>query len=832
MRLSKDLSGKSASSHWLPLESGKVAVPPGTTRVIAADGAGRIYVDAKPRRGAVSFTARGTAGIHRLIAVAADGATLAEVQFHLRPRTSIVCDRGTYARYHTRVAHNMEQFEEGQIFPIDGEMHRLCVCWLRDHTYTLKALRHYWADVTSGTDLFLKNQQPDGMIWDDVHPNPTRAPAWFGEALGAGYFAYSADMRWVFRRIPVEADVEYIAVESVHHAWKASGDDTWMAQHLPRLERAISYSTTSPLRWSAKHRLVKRAYTMDSWDFKHPAPHIGGGGDHRILNGADQPFFLFHGDNSGLYAAYRRMAEMYRSLGDETAVQRHDALAAGLRQRANKLLWKTDIYAHMVPEKPIRNLQQEVGDDDKRMSLSLPYSVNRGLPDHAQAVRVIDEYRRRGKAQAKTSFAEWWAMDPMYVGEQWQDGHDAHQTVGEYMNGSISPLVAGELARAAFAHGREEYGADILRRLWDLSEADDGQIHDCYRRLPPGFTEPGMEQRQRPVDLRVHAHVGLRHGQTAGVIAWSDEGDNDLRGLPTGRQRLLEVDLDVIDPATNGGRSIIALGGSGPASITIPVADTLGSFYVMHAIAGHAVGTIGAYVLVYADGSEHRFPLISGRDVANWWTPATLHTHRSPPNIGRVCWRGPNPQVRDVGVYLSGFTNPHPEQPVAALRLEVATGVHLMVCAVSVAAEPARLPRGIRSHGLPAVWSQAAIHHAFVEGLGGVEDTDRAFRTARVSPRWTVTEATSAEVCVHYPASDGYCAYRWQLNASRRQITVDVTGSFAHAEIRVLLPAGRTALSATLDGDAVTVRNERIERSTYAVLTIDHLPRGPLAIHY
>jgi hypothetical protein len=331
------------------------------------------------------------------------------------------------------------------------------------------------------------------------------------------------------------------------------------------------------------------------------------------------------------------MAEMYRCLGDAAAARRHERLAQGLRLRANKLLWKDPIYAHMVPERPMPGLKQEVGDDDRRISLSLPYSVNRGLPDHRQSVRVIDEYRRRGRAQRRTSFAEWWAMDPMYEGTQWHDGNEVHHAVGEYMNGSISPLVAGELARAAFEHGREGYGADILRRLWSLSEADDGQVHDSYRRLPPGFREPGLDQRQRPLDLRPHANVGLRHRQFADVPAWTDEGDNDLRGLPTGTQRRLEVDLDIVDPASNEGRAVIALGGCHPHSITVPIACPIGSFYAMHALAGSGSGTVGSYVIVYADGGEHRFQLVADRELANWWSPRTLHDHRSPPNIGRVC---------------------------------------------------------------------------------------------------------------------------------------------------------------------------------------------------
>jgi len=39
---------------------------------------------------------------------------------------------------------------------------------------------------------------------------------------------------------------------------------------------------------------------------------------------------------------------------------------------------------------------------------------------------------------------------------------------GAYVNGGIMPLVGGELAKAAFDHGFEEYGVDILKRYYDL----------------------------------------------------------------------------------------------------------------------------------------------------------------------------------------------------------------------------------------------------------------------------------------------------------------------------------------------------------------------------
>lgn len=824
------------SSTWTPLEDGTITVTDPVTRLAISDGTGRVYVDVTVGRSKnIRFRVRGSAGHHRVVAWGQDGMVVAEASFRLKPATTLTCDRGDYARYARRVWNNLLSTNDAGYLSgacsVDGRVHHLCVNWLRDHAYTLKALRHFWSDVSSGTDLFLRNQQADGMIWDDIHHNRTQAPSWFGEALGVGYHGYLEERRWVMRRIPIEADVEYLAVEAVHHGWKAGGDDAWMAAQLPILERAIAYTTGSPLRWSRRHGLVKRAYTMDSWDFKHPDPVIGGGSDHRCLAGPHQPFFLFHGDNSGLYAAHRHMAEMYAAIGHRTESIRHTRSAEGLRRRANRLLWKDPIYAHQVPERPMPGLKQRVGDDDKRISLSLPYTVNRGLPDHRMAVRIVDEYRRRGRAQRATSFAEWWSMDPMYVDGQW-GGDRNHHPPGEYMNGGISPLVAGELACAAFAHGREAYGADILRRLWALSEADGGRIHDTYRRLPPGFRETDLDQRQRTLDLRRQANVGLRHGARAGVAAWLGEGDNDMRGLPAGHQCWHGVQLELVLPADNGGRAAVALGGQHPESTTVPWGGTLGSLYAVHALGGGGTGTVGWYDLIFNDGTEHRFALIAGRTLSNWWNPPTLHNEQSPPEVGRVGWRGPNPRVGDVGVYLSGFTNPRPGDEVTAIRLTVATGNRLVVVALTAGDGPARFPRGIRSSGLPSVWSQGAVHNALIEGLAGIEDRGRAFSDAQVVPRWSATEAKSAAVCVHYPASDGYCAYRWQHDVRRRRITVDVTGSFRSARLRVLMPAGCRPRSASSDGEQLAMQVETVERSRYAVIDLDGQPGAPLVIGY
>jgi len=55
---------------------------------------------------------------------------------------------------------------------------------------------------------------------------------------------------------------------------------------------------------------------------------------------------------------------------------------------------------------------------------------------------------------------------------------------GAYCNGGIMPLVGGELARAAFDHGFEAYGVDILRRYFALA-SEKGESYLWYFRTAP-----------------------------------------------------------------------------------------------------------------------------------------------------------------------------------------------------------------------------------------------------------------------------------------------------------------------------------------------------------
>jgi len=831
------IKSRSETSHWAPLEQGSVTVnDPRVARVVVTDGARRPYVDRRARPGrAVRFRARGTAGLHAVGALDAEGNVLATASFRLQPETVIECRRGPYGELARRLVNWITVESNNRPFIVDGRLYNFLVSWGRDHTHVMKAMKYFIRDVKSGIEFFLERQQPNGMFWDDCHRNGNRPhPSWFCEALGEGYYGYSDDMEFTFRRIPIEADVEFLYTECVWYVWKATGDDAWMAAQLPKLEKALAYNGSHPTRWSKVHGLVKRSFCMDSWDFANP--HFRHG-DHRVISPGD-PQFLFHSDNSGFYASHWRMAEMYEALGNTERAAQLRAAGEELRRRANEKLFFGTNYGHMIPETlPEEEVYALVGDERKRMSLSTGYTINRGLPTHEMAVAILKEYQRRGRQKRAESFAEWWSMDPMYTYEQWPD---KHCTPGHYMNGAIGIVVAGELAKAAYDHGMEDYGTDILDRLWALCEKDGGKLAAAYMRLPEDPPQPHANFQH--LNLRPFANVGLRNGAHPGVVAWTGEGDNDMRNLPVGRRRFGVIEFDVIDPDRNGGRAAVRLdpsGRHGPTRITVPADAVTGrSLYFMHVLPHSAprYAVAATYDVCYADGQEERIHVRNGKEVGHWWgisdQPDTRrHNHPVDRSVARVAWQGPNGMWKNVGLHMMGWNNPRPDVPITAVRAQ-AVDSGIMLAAISVSDSPVCFETEIHSGGWPASWSHAAVFYAIAEGLAGIEDAGRAFDRARVSPRWASTRALNNHVTLHYPASDGYCSYDYRLDEKRRRITLDLTGSFQSAFVHCLLPPGARAKKVTVDGAEVAFENTRIEKSNYVDFQLDDLPAGPIRIEY
>jgi hypothetical protein len=312
--------------------------------------------------------------------------------------------------------------------------------WIRDFSDILRGIKYFEKDLKSVIEHFAETQAANGRIFDYFTTFPEKLPC--------------ERENWTkYVRVPVEADVEYRFVKAAYLAWQATGDDPWIQELLPHMERAFHYVLSHPWRWDEDTGLVKRAYTIDTWDFAYTA------GKHDWLQfqiTADTYWGIMHGDNSGYYEAFVLLARIYEYFQKDDIARIWRARAEQLRTNMNRVCWNGKFYWHFVKLTPV-NIPGV--DESRQLSLSNPMDINRGVPTHLMAASIIQEYMKR--KEETESFAEWFSIDPPFP-----DGvfGDAKLKGGAYMNGGILPLVGGELARAAFEHGFEDYGVGILQR--------------------------------------------------------------------------------------------------------------------------------------------------------------------------------------------------------------------------------------------------------------------------------------------------------------------------------------------------------------------------------
>jgi len=337
--------------------------------------------------------------------------------------------------------------------------------WIRDHSDIMRGGKYIESDIRSAIDCFANMQAPNGRIFDHVLTKPGKNSAerenW---------------EKWV--RVPVEADVEYRFVKAAYLAWQASGDENWLKKILPALDRALNYTYTHPLRWEKQHNLVKRPYTIDTWDFDYTAGHT----EWLNFQITENTFWgISHCDNSGFYETARLLAKMYAFVGHKNDASRWDEIALRVRKQCNDLLFNGRFYTHFFK---LTSVNIAGVDEETQLSLSTPMAINRGLATHDIAVAILTEYQNRRKSTG--AFAEWFGIDPPFP-----DGifGDDKLIRGSYINGGIYPLVGGELSRAAFEHGFEHYGYQTLEQYRQMI-AETGETYLWY--FPNG--EPSSEE--------------------------------------------------------------------------------------------------------------------------------------------------------------------------------------------------------------------------------------------------------------------------------------------------------------------------------------------------
>jgi len=401
----------------------------------------------------ISLSFSGPEGLRRL-QVARDGKVVGSAEVLLKGDTSF--EAGPFTGLFNRMRERVR--EDRHAFRRKGKIIQTNPTWVRDHIHEMKAYKYWEQDLTSFVDTLIELQHPDGffheIIGEASHDHQT--------FVAPKFVRVEKEDDLCFIRLEMEADVEYLMVEAAQTIWQATGDLNAMKSRLAPMDKAIRYDFTDPTRWDAKHGALKRTFSIDTWDFTYGVPDT----NRRIE--PNMPMGIMHGDNSGLYQACRQLAGMHRAAGDAARADHWDKQAVALRDRVNRLCFNGRYYTHQILLQPVDTGVREAD----ILSLSNPYDINRDLPTREMAVRIIDEYQARRKAREKTHFAEWFSVDPPYP-------KFGPYSAGQYINGGIAGFVAGELAKAAFDHGREAYGADILHRV-ARKVAEDGTVFFLY----------------------------------------------------------------------------------------------------------------------------------------------------------------------------------------------------------------------------------------------------------------------------------------------------------------------------------------------------------------
>jgi hypothetical protein len=824
---------QASTSTFAPLEQVSVDVTPYVKglKLQVRDASGHRYVDVAYAGPGQSFRLEGALGTHQLDLVQGSKVLLSRA-LELDASTEIACANPLFNTELRRLAGQLRS--SGTVSTVEGKVVRMLSTDLRESRYINGATRLFETDVKSGLDLFLASQKTNGLVFSGIQRDdhfdpftqsfPGVSPA--HDMFGDEFTARTADGRWVFERSPSYADVESMAVSWAHEVWQATGDDSWLAGVLPRLEKGLRYLQSDPLRWSTEIQLVKRGFTLDAWALQNPLvsklQSNGGLNKSGWFDGAwisrDSPMGIAHGDNTAFYEAATLLARMYAHLGMHDSASTWTQSAEALRVALDKTSWNGTFYRHYVRlvENPI--WKQLETNESRQLSMSNPFAITRGAATHAQALSIVREYQRRFEKSKGQSLAEWSTMDPPFT--------NGFGPVGAYSgaNGGLSPIVAGPLAQAAFEHGVESYGANILRRIFELQKRHN-RLHGFY--YPTLRSAAWQPEEFHSVDLRTVANRHLRGDQPAGFI---DHPQNDLRAFPVGHQTFLGKPFDVIDPKENGGRAAVVLWGAGspgPRETTVSgIGMKARSIYFLHSAGNiRRQSRVGEYVLNYADGSKVRIPLVVGRNIGSWWAEGDA-------GEWRVAWRGKNPHVSVIATGVWGWDNNQPDKEISSITIRASGLGRVQLLGIAFSTGPVQYDHGEVESDQSVGWAAGVVYKGAVEGLAGVVDKDRLLEHVAVSPRWIAAGETQASVVVRYAASRGYVAYKWEHHPAERTESITFTGSGRRFDFHVLVPEGQNPRQVTLNGKKLRYRTEVVEGSSYADFSLEALTSGVVEVSY
>jgi hypothetical protein len=170
------------------------------------------------------------------------------------------------------------------------------------------------------------------------------------------------------------------------------------------------------------------------------------------------------------------------------------------------------------------------------------------------------------------------------------------------------------------------------------------------------------------VDLAPYANRGLADDPAAGIVGWTNQGENDMRALPTGRQTFAGIPFLIAAPkAAVVLHSVSANNLDLPKEVTgIAIGRKADVLFFLHTIAWSADKPF-RYRVNYEDGSAVDIEIVNGQQVVDWWSDPVRLADAMARHGLFVAWQGDNPMHQ--GVILPGYewTNPHPDRVIRDL---------------------------------------------------------------------------------------------------------------------------------------------------------------------
>lgn len=236
--------------------------------------------------------------------------------------------------------------------------------------------------------------------------------------------------------------------------------------------------------------------------------------------------------------------------------------------------------------------------------------------------------------------------------------------------------------------------------LWDQDSAASLYLRNVLAAAmtePPGTIRPWAELLNNyvipktavmvPLDLRAQANMAFKDEVAGdGKGGWTDQGENDFRMMPLGRNFFRGVPFDIIDPASNGGKSCIVVrdrptGSFIAAANGIKVAQRLSRLFFLHTEAyTEANEETLLYRVTYADGQKLDIPTKDNVTIADWWSCHEL-------TGAKLAFTRANTKSQEVGLFIMEWKNPRPDVEIQTLDIVAPAGRKTISMVVAITAE-------------------------------------------------------------------------------------------------------------------------------------------------